>query len=273
MERGVASHLVGLAVLSQAAELLAPHGILLMPLKGIWLQRLVYPDPALRPITDVDVLVPEARYTETLARLRDAGWSLRGSNVSETSYRAPGLPLPLDVHRRLFGRAAFRLPTEGLFARSRPDAELFGAPVALPDPLDVFAHLIGHFVKSRGFAPTPELTVRDLVLLAAAGLPPQPCAARLDAGGLGRAARYTLPLMAAEDGRGFGRAVLAALRPDPIGDAIAHALSIAGAHRHAHSVWSAALGFALEPSLPRALFSFGLRMWDRRADYSAHSDA
>jgi hypothetical protein len=274
LERGLASHLVGLAVLGQAAELLAPHGILLMPLKGIWLQRLIYPDPAERPITDVDVLVPERRYREVLARLAEAGWTLCGANVSEASYRAPGLPLPLDVHKRLFGRGAFRLPNAELFARARPDAEAFGLRLLLPDPLDVFAHLIGHFVKSRGFTPTPELTVRDLVLLAAAGLfEPRRCAAHLDASGLARAARYTLPLIAASDAGGFGRAVLDALPPDPVGAGIARAMTALGAHMHARSGWSAALGFVLEPSLPRALLSFGLRVWDRRSDYSAHHDA
>jgi hypothetical protein len=272
-DRGLVSHLLGRSVLREAALVLARRGITVMPLKGIWLQQLVYAEPSQRAITDVDVLVPEQRYGDACAALLEAGWSCDGGNVSESSYRAPGLPLPLDLHKRLYSRAAFRMRSAELFERGRPDTDLFGVALTLPDPVDVLAHLIGHALKSQAGLTSSDVAFRDIPLLVAAfSLDPAVVAARLDHYGLGRASRLILPLTAASDPHAFGSAVLRALKFDPVGTMITRAMTALSTHIDRESRWAALPGFALESSLARGVVVCALRAWDKRLDYQSHRD-
>jgi hypothetical protein len=259
----LASHLIGRAVLREGVQLMAAAGIPVMPLKGIWLQQFVYPELSTRRITDVDVLVPDARYESALRLLEHAGWRRCAANISEAAYIAPAWPLPLDVHRRLFTRGAYRMPSTELFARGVPDSDAFGVRVILPDPLDVLAHLIGHFVKSRGAGGELD-DVRRLV--ERYRLDPLECARRLESCGLARASRFALPLMAAGDARGFASEVVSALSADPVGNVIAEALIALRTHTQKRSFWAGFPGFALERSLARSALVFALRAWDKRLE-------
>lgn len=236
-----------------------------MPLKGVWLQQFVYADPADRPITDVDVLVPATRFEEALAVLRDAGWHERDSNANETAVRSPEWPLPLDVHRRLFDRRAFDMPPEERFARGTLDEQTFGASVILPDPLDVFAHLVGHFVKSRGARGGSNLELRDLPALAERfALEPATTARHLERCGLGRACRYALQCVpVTRDPTGFCQRTLRALQPDPVGRACAATMLALRERVGVTSPFAIVPGFALEPTLPRAVRSALSRAFDR----------
>jgi hypothetical protein len=254
-------------VLAEAAKVLRPRGILMMPLKGIWLQELAYADPSERPITDVDVLVAERHYTLALSSLRAAGWTYLGSNVSEASLRAPGLPLPLDLHRRLFSRGAFRMPSTELFERGTRDRDVYGVEVMLPHALDVLAHLVGHFVKSRGGPDSERVQMRDFgVVAAAAALEPSVAARHLERCGVARAARYALRCAEAYDRGGFCEATLRALAPDLIGEVCAGAMLRLRRRAEVTAKTAVLPGFVLETSLPRALETLVLRAWDRRAD-------
>lgn len=265
MDRGSSSHLVGRAVLVAAAEALAGAGIVLMPLKGIWLQQFTYADAHERSITDVDVLVNEQDYKPARARLVACGWQLRSSNVSESAYGFPGLPLPLDLHARLFTRGVFRMRTSGVFARGREDRAAFGVRVILPDPLDVLAHAIGHALKGGTAWAGEGHELIDIPRLAEAQrLDPTLAARHLERLGLDRAARFVLPLTAANDPRGFAAALLSALRFDPVGRALARSASALRAHMHGAGRMQSAVGFALDSSLPRAGYALALRLWDKR---------
>jgi hypothetical protein len=227
----------------------------------------VYADPRERMISDVDVLVPEPLYERAQASLLAAGWKLRSANVCESSYVAPDWRLPLDLHRNLFTRQSFRLATADVFARGREDSTLFGAALVLPDPLDGFAHVLGHFVKSRGYDSAADNALRDLPLMAAKfQLDPQRCAQHLVECGMARAARYALPLMASNDPAAFGPAVLRHLPKDLPGSLIAQAMQSLRANCNERSRWAALPGFALEPTLPKAFQVFALRAWDKPKD-------
>lgn len=265
--RAFVTHIVGRALLHDAAQLLAARSISLLPLKGIWLQLAAYEDPAARPITDVDVLVPDHAYERACATLREAGWRRLGSNVSESSWRSPAWPLPLDLHRRLFSRGAFGLHEREVFERGRYDSKTYAMPLVLPDPADVFAHLVGHFVKSRGGPDSRLPALRDFgVIGERCGLSASAAATHLAQNGLARAARYVLPLAAAHDRQGFCRAVLAALPSDPLGALCAGAMLRARKHIGSASPLAVLPGFVLERSLPNALYTLALRAWDRRHD-------
>ena len=263
--RGLASHLIGRAVLDAAVRVLAPHSIDVMPLKGIWLQQFVYADPSERRITDVDVLVPEGRYEGALAALRDAGWQRSGGNLTETSFLAPDLPLPLDLHAALFVHDAFRMPASALFARGHADEDAFGVRVTLPDPLDVLAHLVGHFVKSRGGRDSEARALRDFpAFLERYALSPSHIAEHLERCGMARTSRYALRCVPSElDRNAKCRAVLAALAPDPLGSACAAAMLALRRRATQNSKAAVLPGFVLEASLARGVRSALLRAVDR----------
>jgi hypothetical protein len=251
---------------------LSPLDIPVLPLKGIWLQELVYRHTGTRLITDVDVLVPHDRYEEACAALLRAGWSLSIRDVSESSYLAPGLPLPLDLHADLYTRGAFTTSLAGIFARARPDTDAFGCPVLLADPLDILSHLVGHALKSSNAWTGAGNELSDIPRMAQQfALDPQLCAARLTDSGLARAARFVLPLIAANDAAGFGARTLACLPRDPLGEALARAALGLRAKRqslaHAHTV----VGFMLDSSLWRGGYALSLRVIERRRRAAADS--
>ena len=228
------------------------------------MHEFVYDDPSERPITDVDALVPEADYGRALESLRSAGFQLRTSNVFQTVLLAPGLPLPLDLHRRLFARSSFHMPSRELFARGQHDRERYGVELVLPAPRDVFAHLVGHFVKSRGGEDSQRFQLRDFGALAErCALEPRSTAEHLVDCGLARASRYALLCVPSElDARGFCRSTLAALPRDHTGSACATSMLRLRKSVSARSSLAMLPGFVLEPSLPAAVGSFALRAWD-----------
>jgi hypothetical protein len=137
----------GPALVVEAAEILGARGISVMPLKGVLLQRLVYDPTRFRPIVDVDVLVPEARFGEAYEALRSAGfseerWEPGGWQVSLK--RPNGILLGIDLHHRLSRTVRSRLTGDGLFQRGTRDEELFGIAVTLPSHEDLLAHLLLH---------------------------------------------------------------------------------------------------------------------------------
>ena len=109
----------------------------------------MYAGPEERAITDVDVIVPDRAFAIAKRALIDAGFEARSANVSEVALYAHDLPLPIDLHARLFMPGAFALPTRDLFARASGPVALEGAEIVLPAPVDALCHLVGHFVKSR----------------------------------------------------------------------------------------------------------------------------
>lgn len=258
--RNLARAAVGREVLVAAVEALAEHDVPLVPLKGVYLQARVYECPEQRPIRDVDVLVPEHRFDAARERLVAAGWRWQAVNASEATATSPAHALPLDVHRRLFAPGAFDLATVDVFARTRPDRTRFGVEVWMPDPLDVLAHLVGHFVKSRS-GPEDHVHLRDFAELARAhALAPVACARHLERAGLARAARYALGLAAQSSPDPFARDVLGALRGDPVGTTLASLARRARTQVPRGSALAALPGYLLEPSLVRGVSSLWRRV-------------
>ena len=137
----------GPALVKSVAEILGAQRIPVMPLKGVLLQRLVYRDKAYRPISDVDLLVPEARFVDAYRTLHSAGfsgsrWEIGAWQVTINNPHGP--PLGIDLHRRLTRTSRSRLTPAGLFERGTPDTQLFGTTVVIPSAEDLFAHLLLH---------------------------------------------------------------------------------------------------------------------------------
>src|SRR5262249_314576 len=127
-------------------------GVPVMPVKGALLLHTVYPESKPRRITDVDLLVPEAMLYPAARHLMAHGFRPSSQSPARnlTVCLANGKHgLPPHVHGRLFPRGFFHPTTSSVFARSRPDQDLYGASVRIPHPHDVYAHLVGHFAKGR----------------------------------------------------------------------------------------------------------------------------
>ncbi|HEY8429486.1 MAG TPA: nucleotidyltransferase family protein [Sandaracinaceae bacterium] len=212
----LAAALVARHDLTDAVRVLNAAGIVPMPLKGVLLQHLVYADPSERLLSDADLLVPPGRFDEAIAALRAAGYRIAPEGRAAASARGPNAQIEVDVHRRLFSPGLYGLKAEHLFARGRVESQLFDALVAIPDPHDLYAHLVGNFAKGRhGAADLPQL--RDFSAVASRfALSPASVARHLERHGLARAARYALA-HAADGGDAFAAKVLARLRLDPVG--------------------------------------------------------
>jgi hypothetical protein len=221
--RHLVKPLMARALLRDLTAKLHAAGIAAMPLKGVLLQSHLYEVGWARDMCDVDVLVREEDFDRALQVLVAAGCSCTQNNFDEAHVHVPGHALPLDLHRRLLPRATFALHSSDVFARARPDHELFGCELWLPDPLDLYAHLIGHFLMSR--ARRDDHRSADFGAIARAHeLDPRRCARHLELTGLARAARYVLPIVAANAADPFALCVLRELRADALGDALALAM-------------------------------------------------
>lgn len=135
-------------------------------LKGIWLSDRLYPQPHLRPMRDVDVMVEPERVGEVESVLLELGYEPRPEG-SPDQYRThhhavpychPATGVWFEVHRRL-------LPARGLYGTDAVfesdsvrahlcGAEFEGLPVRrLSDPLQVLylaAHWAGSFKAISG---------------------------------------------------------------------------------------------------------------------------
>jgi hypothetical protein len=165
----------------ELVEACRPHVGLLTLLKGIWLSHTLYPEPHLRPMRDVDVMVePDAvgEVERVLLRLGyrpvegldPAGYRMHHHAIP---YRHPGTGVHFEVHRGLV-RPAGPYGGDRLFDRERVRARvregLFrGRPVRhLADELQV-VYLAAHWAASGNSSRGPggQLVLIDLMRLAA----------------------------------------------------------------------------------------------------------
>ena len=111
-----------------------------------------YPDPALRPMADMDMILPADQHAPAVAALERAGWRAvkpHGGEHYDTGLVHPSLPgLPIELH---FGLNSWRhrpnrLRSDGLWARRQP-IELFGSKAFGLAPDDEVVALSAHAGK------------------------------------------------------------------------------------------------------------------------------
>jgi hypothetical protein len=186
---------LALRLANQVIHACSERGIVLMPLKGVLLLGRWPSLVGRRDLVDIDLLVRSSDNARTAQVLSKLGFEASvGSSVAIT-FVSDAWPLSIDLHQELFPHGLFRAGAEGVFSRAELDSSLFSAPVARMADEDLFAHLIGHFVKGRGrFAEDKSLS--DLRWLLKQGIFGLEDAGRLGAHlrelGLLRAAGYVL---------------------------------------------------------------------------------
>ena len=118
--------------------------------KGPAMARL-YPEPGLRPMDDVDVILPPAQHDTAIAVLTDAGWAeVRREGAHYDTYLThPRVPdLPLELHRDIANprERANGLSGEDLWSLRTP-GDCFGTGAwVLPPEVDLVA-LASHAAK------------------------------------------------------------------------------------------------------------------------------
>lgn len=150
---GTAYRLRGFAPIARA---FADEGMPLLLLKGAALHLTLYPRPDLRPMSDVDCMVPLERAGEACALLDRLGCR-RGPDLvrpdffptfhNELEYFTPhpDHPVRLDVHARPFRplRYAQSVPPRAFWADAT-FMKLHGASVLVPGAADMLIHLAVH---------------------------------------------------------------------------------------------------------------------------------
>jgi hypothetical protein len=242
---------------------LAAAGIPVMPLKGVLFSLWLYENPADRLGGDIDLLVREDDFSKAVRTLESVGFqsSFAHPNGRECTLLAAFPRIEVDLHRGLFAVGRYRIRTDDLFARGSRNAPGFPDGVVLPDPLDAYAHVIGHSAADH----LPSLPVRvreDLSrLVARFDLCPKACAERLDGHGLGRAARYVLGFVV--DADSFAKTVLTELAPDPVGEVLVRIARTLTRRFAASSIGARAAGFLTTSSLFNSGFAVAVASLNR----------
>lgn len=163
--------------LAQTLSTLERAGIRTMVLKGVALSLLHYRDVGVRPMSDVDVLVPAQSASEAIVCLRTAGWSSKLTPLE--GFQSQGLlsslgwtPQPrgasqfsrcfmgvrhghsfekakrmhLDLHWRVSERVFDAGADEDFWRRAVP-LEVAGVPTLAMDATDQLVHVIVHGVR------------------------------------------------------------------------------------------------------------------------------
>ena len=118
----LANHLLQRRAASLAAGALERAGLRYLFMKGLHVQEAIYDSPMLRPMADLDLLVPRERRTAALRTLAEAGFGgtpLPTTVSHEIALRGHGIEL--DVHWGPFrpGRSRVRMGPELLSARQK----------------------------------------------------------------------------------------------------------------------------------------------------------
>lgn len=169
--------LVFQAELRETVALLRAAGLAPVALKGAWLAWQAYPEPAMRPLRDLDLLLPAEHVVAAFNLLLAAGYrqaapaEMALEDCLRFDKHLPPLIAPrgslIELHHRLWerdGRLDHRLPraTEAeVMARALtgPDG------IVYPPALDMLVHLIVHALYSHRLDCGP-LVLSDLASLA-----------------------------------------------------------------------------------------------------------
>ncbi len=131
-----------------AAAALDAAGIPFVALKGAALGAALYAAPALRPMTDVDLLVTPAARERALAALAAAGFVRPSAEIeafwAEAFYNLPLDPPPgqagkLELHWSIAQEGRHAPDVEGIVARARV-VDAAGCRLPIPSPADLLLH-------------------------------------------------------------------------------------------------------------------------------------
>lgn len=167
-------------------ELLLVHRVLQradiahMALKGVYLAFHAYPHSALRPLRDLDILVPRAQALLAYQALLDGGLTRIDGHLGSPAaalqlsrhlppLRSPSGKVNVELHSRLFhapddGKAPPDLSEDPQFWLRGSKLQLANAELCFESPTDLLLHLIVHAAYDHEFDNGP-LVLSDLAFL------------------------------------------------------------------------------------------------------------
>ncbi|MFO1429077.1 MAG: nucleotidyltransferase family protein [Candidatus Competibacteraceae bacterium] len=141
-------------------ERLAEQRIPVIALKGIYLAKAVYPQPGLRPMSDMDLLFRAADLEASQTLLLQLGYTQKGvarplADALPNMQHLPPFERPgatnIEVHLRIEGPSApFSIDYDGVWERARP-WPLGGRPLLALAPEDLLLHLCLHATYHHRF--------------------------------------------------------------------------------------------------------------------------
>jgi len=141
------------AWLGALLEGLTAAAIDVIVLKGAFLARAVYADPALRAMSDVDLLVRRRDLERTASTMRALGW-LQSAPLPAGGHQLPAFELEgvlVDVHWNIEDDdARFAIDPAGLWERAVP-ARIGHAQAFALSPPDLLLHLCLHTAYGHGW--------------------------------------------------------------------------------------------------------------------------
>lgn len=156
------------AELERCVLLLEAHGFAPIALKGSWLASHAYPEPAQRPMFDIDLLLDPLSVEPAWQALRQAGFEaidepdMAIEDIIRLEKHLPALRgkggCVFELHHRLWepdGRLDHHSPRPFEDALRRRARRIGG--ITYPAPLDMLAHLVIHCVYSSRFDCGPRI--------------------------------------------------------------------------------------------------------------------
>jgi len=133
--------------LSKVLKGLKNDGIPVIVLKGAHLAEAVYNNIALRPMTDIDLLIKKADLSRAGEKLLGLGYVQSGNSCVTQShlaaYTKPG-GVRIEIHPVIeIPTSPFKIDVDGLWERARP-AMIAGVKVMVLSPEDLMLHLCIH---------------------------------------------------------------------------------------------------------------------------------
>jgi len=139
--------------LADLAEGFARAGLDLIMLKGAWLAETVYPDPALRSMSDIDVLVRRDQRDGGHAVMLQLGYdaatdTLHSRYAYDQLYRHPRHPYAVEMHWAVSSEQEADSPEADMVAvwRHAVPTRLYGHPLRALSVPDQLAHLAHHML-------------------------------------------------------------------------------------------------------------------------------
>lgn len=126
------------ALLAEVTTAFAKRGVRAALIKGIAFIGTIYPDPATRPMNDMDLLVPRAQLAEAVKTMFELGFERVGySRKLSGYYHAIAFNrggLMVELHRNIMQPYRTNMRVGDIWRRTRPDPAL--AHVERLDPID-----------------------------------------------------------------------------------------------------------------------------------------
>jgi hypothetical protein len=152
-----------------AIRCLNEAGIPVMLIKGAALNITAYADKALRPMADIDVLVPHNRAREAIDKIESLGWTpcfrnqYRLVEVAHACHFVGPGNTELDLHWHLLHSDCSPLADRGFWDRSIPHV-WNGVPICVPSTEDQLLHACEHGARYNLIPPLRWLSDATLLI-------------------------------------------------------------------------------------------------------------